>query len=48
MIHVKELEVEAKFEEGMLTKMSKITNLISKLDDFVDGEDKDRVKKSFP
>jgi hypothetical protein len=29
----------------MLTKMSKITDLISKLDDFASGEDQSRVKK---
>lgn len=41
-----ELETEQKFTDGMLTKMSKITDLISKLDSFSAGEDSARVKKS--
>jgi len=40
-------EVEKKFADGMLTKMSKITDLISKLDSFANGEDQSRVKKPF-
>lgn len=40
-----EKEVEEKFQEGMLSKLSKITDLMSKLDVYVNGEDKDRVKK---
>ena len=43
----KEEEVEKKFADGMLTKMSKITDLISKLDSFANGEDKSRVKKPY-
>ena len=45
---IKEIEVEEKFQEGMLTKMSKITDLISRLDSFAsgsDGPDQSRVKK---
>lgn len=45
MARDKELEVEDKFADGMLTKMSKITDLISKLDSFSNGVDKDRVQK---
>eukprot|EP00435_Cladocopium_sp_Y103_P046752 s144_g13.t1 len=43
----KEAEVEKKFADGMLTKMSKITDLISKLDAFASGDDQARVKKSI-
>ena len=45
---IKEIEVEEKFQEGMLTKMSEITDLISRLDSFAsgsDGSDQSRVKK---
>jgi len=42
---LEELETEQKFTDGMLTKMSKITDLISKLDSFSAGEDSARVKK---
>lgn len=41
----KDQEIEQKFQDGMLTKMSKITDLISKLDGFAAGEDATRVKK---
>ena len=41
----KDVEVEEKFKEGMLSKMSKITDLISKLDGFAEGSDKARVEK---
>ena len=43
--HDKDAEIEKKFQDGMLSKMSKITDLISKLDSFAEGADKDRVKK---
>ena len=41
----KERELEQKFEDGMLAKMSKITDLIAKLDSFSQSEDGARVKK---
>ena len=41
----KDVEVEEKFKEGMLSKMPKITDLISKLDGFAEGSDKARVEK---
>ena len=44
-LHDKDAEIEKKFQDGMLTKMSKITDLISKLDCFAESGDKDRVKK---
>lgn len=47
---IKEIEVEEKFQDGMLTKMSKITDLISRLDSFTstsDGSDQSRVKKCY-
>ena len=45
-----EMEVEQKFQDGMLTKMSKITDLISRLEsleglDGVNGDDQKRIKK---
>ncbi|CAK9085488.1 Uncharacterized protein SCF082_LOCUS40494 [Durusdinium trenchii] len=43
-----DLEVEKKFEEGMLTKMSKITDLISKLDGYTQGDDAERVRRCNP
>ena len=36
-----------KFADGMLSKISKITDLISKLDSYANGEDQSRVKKPF-
>lgn len=44
--HIKVKEVEQRFEDGMLTKLSKMTDLIAKLDGFANGEDKQRVQKS--
>ena len=41
-----EIETEQKFEDGMLAKLSKITDLISKLEAFSASEDGTRVKKS--
>lgn len=42
------MELEQKFEQGMLAKMSKITDLISKLETYSAGEDAARVKKYIP
>ena len=44
-LFTEDVEVEEKFQDGMLSKMSKITDLISKLDAFADGADKTRVRK---
>lgn len=41
----KELETEQKFQDGMLTKMSKITDLMSRLDTLNHGDDAARVGK---
>lgn len=42
---LKERELEQKFEDGMLAKMSKITDLIAKVDSFQQSDDGARVKK---
>ena len=44
------MEVETKFSNGLLAKMSKITDLISKLEGLegVSADDKGRVSKSGP
>lgn len=49
-IKSQEMEVEEKFNSGMLTKMSKITDLMSKLEGLVglegvNGEDQTRCRK---
>lgn len=45
-----EREVEQKFADGMLAKMSKITDLIAKLESLegTSSADQDRVKKPCP
>ena len=43
-----EIATEQKFHDGMLSKMSKITDLISRLDVHKSGEDRARVQKWNP
>lgn len=45
--NTKDLETETKFQEGLLSKMSKVTDLMTRLDAFNVGADAARVGK-FP
>ena len=46
-IDSKDMGTEQNFQDGMLTKLSKITDLMTRLDSLNHGDDKSRVGKSM-